>query len=496
MSITPRTPVIVGVGQVTVRPDGASYASRPHPLDLMVTALERAAQDSGSTRRVLESLDEIVAVGSFTWHTRDPGLLIAQRLGLRDVTTKLTGVGGNAPQKLVHDAARRILTGEVTTLCVVGAEAMYARLLAKREGRAVDWTIQSDEVDSAAFEPDEPAPLSAAEFAQGLSFPTIAYPIFENARRARLGWSIEEQRGHLGRLWSNFASVAATNPYAWMSNAPSPETVATPGSSNRMVAFPYTKLLMSNLPVDMGAALIITSYEHARSLGVGRDRMVFPQFGVEANDHWLISERPHLDDSPAMRAIWRELQYFGVERDELGYLDLYSCFPTVVQSACDALGIDAFDPSRIPTLTGGLTFAGGPGNNYVTHSIASMVDALRADPTSLGLVTALGYFCTKHAWGTYAASPPTQGFRWASAQAGVDALARVVAEQRDGAVTVESYTVTHGRSGAPERLICVARTIDQVRVWCHSTDERLMVEAETSELIGQRAMVSDGELFL
>jgi len=90
-----------------------------------------------------------------------------------------------------------------------------------------------------------------------------------------------------------------------------------------------------------------------------------------------------------MRAIWETLTDFGVTSDDLGHIDLYSCFPTVVQSACDVLDIDAFDPSRVPTITGGLTFGGGPGNNYVTHSIASMVDRLRSDSSSQGLVTAL-----------------------------------------------------------------------------------------------------------
>jgi acetyl-CoA C-acetyltransferase len=254
--------------------------------------------------------------------------------------------------------------------------------------------------------------------------------------------------------------------------------------------------LMANMPVDMGASYIFTSYEHAASLGVAHDRMVFPHCGVDANDHWLISDRPQLDDSPAMRALWSDLQGFGVAIDELTYLDFYSCFPTVVQSACDVLGIDAFDATRVPTLTGGLTFGGGPGNNYVTHSICSMVDSLRATPDSQGLVTALGWFCTKHSWGTYATSPPTKGFRHDKPQETVDRLPRCVSEQRDGAVTVESYTVTHARDGSPERLIVAARTNDGVRTWCHSSDEATMVEAESKDLIGRSGTVASDVLSL
>lgn len=484
MTVAPRTPVLVGVGQITERPSpGATYASRKQPLDLMVDSLERAATDSGATA-ILETIDEIAAVASFTWHTNDPALLVAERLGLQ-VKTRRMGIGGNAPQKFVHDTARRILAGEVRTVAVVGAEAMYARLLAKREGRELDWTLQSSDVPSPVIAPKDPAPLTAAEYAQGLSLPANVYPLFENARRARLGWTIPEQQAHLGRLWSNFARVAATNPYAWIQAAPSPDHIVTPSADNRMIAFPYTKLLTANAPVDMAASFIMTSLEHATSLGIARDRMVFPHCGADANDHWLISDRPQLDDSPAMRVLWNELKGFGLSVDELAHIDLYSCFPTVVQSACDVLGIDAFDPSRVPTITGGLTFAGGPGNNYVTHSIASMVDTLRISPSSQGLVTGLGWFCTKHSWGVYGSSPPTEGFRWSNPQESIDRQVHCTSEQRDGTATVESYTVTHASNGDAERLIIAARTSDDVRTWCHSTDKRLMDEAEEDDLIGR-----------
>ncbi len=253
-----------------------------------------------------------------------------------------------------------------------------------------------------------------------------------------------------------------------------------------MVAFPYTKLLVANLPVDMGACYIMTSYENALSLGVTRDRMVFPLCGADANDHWYISDRPALDQSPAMTALWRILREFGTDEDGLAHLDLYSCFPTVVQSACDVLGVDAFDSSRIPTITGGLTFGGGPGNNYVTHSIATMVGTLRADPTSHGLVTGLGWFATKHSWGTYATSPPPQGFRWHEAQPDVDRLPVCPWGVYDGDVVIESYTVSYGRDGEPRKLIAATRN-DDMRSWCHSTDIELMHRAVTEEIIGLRA---------
>lgn len=494
MAIPPRTPVIIGVGQVTDRPlRDASPDSRPQPLDLMVDALERAAHDAGAPD-VLNAIDELVAISSFTWHTNDPALLVAQRLGLSDVKTRLTPIGGNVAQKLVHESARRILSAEVTTVAVVGAEAMNAQLLARRVDTRLEWVQQSDNVASPLDPSDDRTPLTETEYSQGLRLPIEVYPLFENARRARLGWSLDDQRAHLGRLWSNFSTVATTNPYAWMPEYHSPEEITTPTGANRMVSYPYTKLLIANVPVDMAAAYIITSYEHARTLGVATDRMVFPQLGADANDHWFVSDRPALDDSPAMRALWDTLTGFGARADNLNHIDLYSCFPTVVQTACEVLGIDAYDMNRIPTVTGGLTFGGGPGNNYTTHAIASMVDALRADPTSQGLVTALGWFSTKHSWGTYAATPPAGGFQWATPQGVVDALPRCRHEQRSGDVTVESYTVTHARDGSPTSMIAAARASDDTRVWCHSNDVSLMHDAETTEIIGRSGEVHDNVL--
>ena len=487
--------MLIGVGQVTDHPEaGAPYETRPQPLDLMVEALTRAASDAGPERAVLEALEEIVAVGSFTWHTNDPALLVAQRLGLKDVTTRLTPTGGALPQKLVHESARRILAGELTTIAVVGAEAEYARSLARRQGHQVEWAQQNDDVPRAPMVEAERIPLTKEEYDQGLHAAFEVYPLFENARRARLGWSMNTQREHLGQLWSNFAQVAATNPFAWINTAPTPEVIATPSASNRMVSFPYTKLLTANLPVDMGAAYVMTSYENALALGVARDRMVFPQCGADAADHWFLSERPVLDDSPAMRAVWRALQDFGVEAQDLTYIDLYSCFPTVVQSACDVLGIDAFDPVRIPTLTGGLTFGGGPGNNYTTHAIATMVSKLRNDSASQGLVTGLGWFATKHSWGTYAQTPPAQGFRWHDAQAEVDALPTCDYGVLKGEVAVETYTVSHGRNVEARRLIVAARNDQGIRTWCHSIDPDLMKRAETEEIIGLFGTVHAGVL--
>jgi len=491
VTLDPRTPVIIGVGQITDHPTpGDTYASRPTPLSLMVDALTLAGRDSGSD--VVAHLDELVAISSFTWHTADPARLVADTLGIQPGRTRLGPTGGNIPQKLVHEYSRRILAGEIRAAAVVGSEAMHASSLARKEGIPTGWVRQGDEVPAPDLVEPDRIPFTTEEYTNGLTLPVEVYPLFENARRARRGWSLDQQREHLGELWASFARVAQDNSYAWIRTAPTASDIVTPSAANRVIASPYTKYLVANLPVDMGAAYIITSFEFAESLGVSRDLMVFPLNGAEANDHWFVSERPQLDDSPAMRAIWNALQSDGTRADELALFDIYSCFPTVVQTACDVMGINPLDRARPVTLTGGLTFGGGPGNNYVTHGIAQMVSALRTRPREAGLVTGLGWFSTKHAWGCYSATPPTSAFRYHPVQEDVDVQERVSVRQDDGDIVVETFTVVHGRDGQPERVVVAGRWPHGERVWAKSTDETTMAAFLTTEMIGSSAHISEG----
>jgi acetyl-CoA C-acetyltransferase len=479
-------PVIVGVGQVVAHPERErNVRLRPSPRELMVTAAERAIDDAGLTSR---EFDAVVAVSGIGWPSDDAARQVADAMGITTTTTRRLATGGDTPQRLIHEAALQIQRGDLHSLLLVGGEAIYTASNARKQGLTLPWQVPSGAPGASQ---DERMPFNQVEGATGMVLPVEVYPLFENARRRRVGWTLADHRERLGVLWSNFARVAASNPYAWITTAPSAAEIATPSPTNRMVGFPYTKLLVANLPVDMGAALVLMSLAEARRRGVSTDRMVFPQCGADGYDHWFVSERVDLDHSIAMERIWRALRGFGETSDGLGHLDLYSCFPSVVQTAADVIDIDAFDPTRVPTVTGGLTFAGGPGNNYVTHSIATMVDRLRAEPGARGLVTGVGWYATKHAWGTYSSSPPASGFRHHNVQAEVDATPRCATRQGDGSVEVESFVVMHGHDGARERLVVVARFADGARVINLSRNDALMARFETENVLGARGVIRD-----
>ncbi len=261
-----------------------------------------------------------------------------------------------------------------------------------------------------------------------------------------------------------------------------------------MVSFPYPKLMNANDRVDQGAALILCSVGAARAAGVPEGQWVFPLSGADAHDHWFLSHRQDLRSSPAIaEAGRRALSLAGVGIDDIAHVDLYSCFPCAVQIAARELGLALDDPGRSLTVTGGLGFAGGPGNNYVSHSIATMAARLRADPGSIGLVTGLGWYATKHAVGLWSTTPPVAGFRHERPQPSVDLLPqRTPAGDYEGDATIETYTVVHDRDGRPELGILALLTPDQRRTWGNVTDPDDMAGLMEQEGCGRKVRLGAG----
>jgi acetyl-CoA C-acetyltransferase len=318
------------------------------------------------------------------------------------------------------------------------------------------------------------------------------YPLFENALRAAAGRDQATHVAWLGALWGRFAAVAGANPHAWVADPPTAESIVDIGRRNRPVAYPYPKLLTANLGVDQGAAIVVCSAEAAREAGIPRDRWVFVHGTAAANDHWHVAERESLHRSPAIRAIGRAL-LGGVE---LSQLDLYSCFPSAVQIAAAELGVDLADPGVVPTVTGGLTFAGGPGSNYVLHSLATMVGRLRVDSDGVGLCTGVGWFMTKHAAALLSSRPP-RIYRDAAVQSEVDAETCLnVAAHTTGSANVETYTVTYDYDGAP-RAAFVAARLDggSTRTFAVTHERDVAAGMLERDPIGERITLLEGARF-
>ena len=492
MALDPRTPVVVGVAQTLRRPEEPATATAP--VDMMADALRLAADDSGVGAALLHRADSVRIAAVLSWRYTDPGALVAARLGISPRQTVVTTTGGNSPQMLLNDTALAIQRGDVNVALLAGAEAMYARFRARKVKAWLDWEQQSPDATPTQVLGDDRPGVSDVEMARSILLPIQVYPVFENALRAAAGESIEEHQRKIASLWSRFSSVATRNPHAWFAEEKSATEIATVTADNRWIGFPYTKAMNANLDTDQAAALIVCSVEAARTAAVPEEKWVFPWSGADAHDHWFVSERENLHSSPAIRlAGGAALSLAGIGIDDVAHVDLYSCFPSAVQIGAAELGLGLDEPDRPLTVTGGLSFAGGPGNNYVTHSIAAMVDVLRADPGSFGLCTALGWYITKHAVGVYSTEPPPNGFRHDRPQDQVDVLPRRdPVGDYEGAATIDSYTVMHERDGEPAIGLVACLLPDGRRTWATTNEPGLMKAMTLEEFVGRTAALKEG----
>jgi acetyl-CoA C-acetyltransferase len=489
MAPGPRTPVLVGVGQWSNRVDRGEVPVEP--VDMMAEALRRAAADSGATGDPLARADAVRVVSVLSRRYRNAARLVADRIGARPRDEALSPLGGNEPQVLVNQACLDVAAGDADTVLICGAEAWRTRSTTARDD--LGWTTQDESVPQARLTAPQVELAHPAEIARHVYLPTQVYPLFEQALRHAAGRSIGDHLAHVSNLWAGFAAVAADNPHAWIRDGLSAEQIRTPSAHNRWVCWPYTKVMNANNAVEQAAALVVCSAERARALGIPRDRWVFPQAGTQAHDTDAVSHRPDLSSSGAIRLAARELfALAGRGVDDVAHVDLYSCFPSAVQIGAAEIGLGL---DRQLTVTGGLSFAGGPWNNYVTHSIATMASVLRNDPGSLGLVTANGGNLTKHALGLYSTEPPAGGFRWADVQPEADLLPRrevceTVDDSLGGTATVESWVVTHGRDGAPERVLASCLVDDGRRAWAFSDDDATVADMRSgAEQIGRSVKI-------
>jgi acetyl-CoA C-acetyltransferase len=486
VTIDPRTPVIIGVGQTLHHATGIDDAKEP--AQLMEEAIVAAAADAGLSGP--PTFDSIRVVSSLSWKYGNPGWVIAQRLGQTPRQLAYTTAGGNTPQTLINMTSKEILAGDVDVVALTGGEAWRTRMRARKQNATLEWPTAPEDQPPVMLGEDLDM-THPAEAERGVYLPVQIYPMFETAIRAAAGRDPEDHLVKVSELWARFSAVAAENPAAWIRDAKTPEEIRTTSAQNRLIGLPYRKYMNSNNDVDMGAAIIIASVEAAERLGVSRDRWVFPHSGTDCHEHPYVSNRDTFARTPAIELGGKQaLDLAGVGIDDIGIVDLYSCFPSAVQLGAQSLGL-AVD--RQLTRTGGLPFAGGPWNNYVMHAIATVCNDLRAQPGEKGLVWANGGYATKHAFGVYGTEPPAEGFRHGYPQDEIDALPRrdlASGEDAEGPATIEAYTVMHDREGSPEQAITTCLLEDGRRAWGLSTDPGVMSAMTEGEWVGRQVALS------
>ena len=493
-------PVLIGCGQTT---DKRSPEEASTVVELMAEVARKAAADAGPEEALLRAIDTVVALGltvdsaeadsGAKGMVRNVPQAVCNALNISPADQYYTYTGGNTPQMLVNKFSEKIAQGDASAVLLVGAEALSTMLARLKNGLDLDAWMDNLGPDPEMLG-DSQAAATDHEMSYGIHVPANVYPMFENALRVKYGLSLDEHRAKMGALYQGFNAVAAKNPLSWFPTERSAEEISTVSDSNRYVGFPYTKFLNSIIQVNMGAAVILTSLAKARELGVKDDRMVYLHGCADANDIWNVSERLNYHSSPAVRRMGEKaFEMAGKSVDDMDYLDIYSCFPSAVQIACDELGI-AHDDARGLTVTGGLPYFGGPGNNYVMHSIASMMDLLRDNPGKFGLLNGNGWFVTKHSLGIYSTTPLSGEWRRENPadyqKVILDAARPAFTETPNGRGSIETYTVLHGRAGV-ERALLIGRLVDGTRFIAETpNDEATLQQMMGSEMIGVKGSVS------
>jgi acetyl-CoA C-acetyltransferase len=444
-----RIPVIVGIGEINDRP--ADPMQGLEPLALMVQALERAQLDAGHD--LMRSIDSLDVVNVSSWRYADPARQLCDRIEIAPRRAVYGPVGGESPVRYLHEAALRIARGESEVAAIAGAEAQSTVVKAKQAQCELPWTP-----------PDGPRSLRGPDYLHplavklGVAMPITVYPFYDAACAAHWGQTPREALAESADLWARYAAVAATNPAAWLKHRFCASEIITPSADNRLIAWPYTKLMVANPTVNQGAAILMTSLERAREAGIAEHRIIHIWGGAAANEARDYLQRDDYYESHAQNAVL-EAAIAIAQGHAFDALELYSCFPCVPKMARRTLGLGA---QFQPTVTGGLSFFGAPLNNYMTHAACGMVRRLR-EGTGIGLIYGQGEFVTKHHVLVLASKPPPLPLQsWSvSVQAQADKRRGAVPTflvEATGPASLETFTVIYDRDGAVNHGVVILRT--------------------------------------
>ena len=470
MTVPPNTPVLIGVGEASERIDAADYAALS-PVELAAKASADALADAGAPD-LARHIDVIAAIRQFEVsgaYAKPPfgasnnfSRSIAKRIGADPARAILEVVGGQGPQHLVNEFAHAIAAGEMKMALMTGSEAISAVRHLQAKGETRDWTETIDgQLEDRGYGMD--GLITPDLIVHGARTPIQLYALFENARRARLGLDRQTYAHAMGELFAPFTKVAHDNPHAMSRQVYSADELATVTGPNRLTSDPFPRRIVARDQANQGAAVLMTSAGMARELGVPEDRWVYLYGGADVRERTVI-ERQDLSKSPAaVAATHKAMDIAHLDLGDIDAFDLYSCFPIAVFNICDGLGLEP-DDKRGLTVTGGLPFFGGAGNNYSMHAIASMVRRLRAQPGDIGLVGANGGFLSKYSVGVYSTTARDfRPFDSALLQAEVDAWSAPSLDPTfEGEAAVETYTIDY--SGPAPRGVIVARTETGARV--------------------------------
>ncbi|MGI9346086.1 MAG: thiolase C-terminal domain-containing protein [Gammaproteobacteria bacterium] len=508
--VHPNTPIIAGVGQDI---DRNRKNSDQTPIALIASAAQRALEDAAAqatihpeatvaVRLVFDTpaqfKDAKTAQSRLTQYANPPAAL-AQHLGLKSRHFFYNEGGGASPQTSINLIAERLAQGEFKSALIAGGEALATQHMRHVAGKS-GWPDNNPDAGEPEYIGDFHPMLTPQEAAYGLNLPVASYPLFANGLRQKYQQTVSEHLQACAELFHPLSATAAANPLSWFPVEHSVEKLQKIDNDNRWVGFPYPKYLNSVMRVNMSAAVFMCTWQEADRLGIELEKRIFLHGCSHAHDSLSILQRPDYSSSPAIRHLSAQsFDMAGITPQDIDCMDIYSCFPSAVQIACDEIGIMHKNRNSQPhlpplSLAGGLPYFGGPGNNYCLHALHEAVHKLRKNREAYALVTANGGYLTKHAAGIYSARPTLGAWQapdYQQTQRKVDATpAPQTADALEGEVTVETYTVHHGRDGERKGIV-IGRNKQGIRTLAQVEPQQsaLLQSMVTEEWLGRKGQV-------
>jgi acetyl-CoA C-acetyltransferase len=474
--LPPRTPVLVGVGTET--------SSAPL-TELLAAAALAAGEDCGIP--TLLGATERIHLPQGSWSLTDPARTVARRIGAPTARTHRYEIGVSQ-QEVIDEALAAIADGSAEVVLVIGGEARRYERTAGPEPEPDPGDIRPPDV-TVTRPPDFVAPI---EIDAGIVWPPVQqYALIDTALAHHEHLSAATHRDQVASLWARFNAVAQHNPDAAFPAPRTADDIATPGPKNRPLAHPYNLWHSSQWTVDQASALLFCSAERAAAAGIPADRWVFPRVALHSSQAITLTARRDLHAWPAMGILGRTAAaHLGLPLHHIPQGEVYSCFPAAVRVQQRELGLD---PDGTPTLTGGMSFAGGPFNNFVFLATATMARTLRQQPGDLGLVTTVSGMLSKPGLAVWSCTPPTTAQPLLTADLGHEAAGQtavlpvVTADQATGPAQVVSYTVTFDPDDPlrANRVAIVADRADGSRAAATCDNASIAHAALTESLIGQ-----------
>ncbi len=477
-------PVLVGFGQLINK----DREKPGEPLDYMVKCAKFAEEDAEAAN-ILQKIDSLAGVNVISRNYTNEPRKLAEILGATPADIVATPIGATAPQGLTSRLCGRIAKGESEIGLICGAEAFHT---GQKKPPLDSPPDNKNATSSIELYGDLRPPLTDLEIKYGLYLPAIVYPIFANAYRKSLGLSLQEAIWEAGKLCEEYSKVAVDNQYAWFRDGKTVEEIATVTKDNRMAYYPYTKYMNAFMNVDQAAAVLIMSEEKANQFGVPDEKRVYLIGCGDSLEKWHISDRVNYYSTPGLKiAFSNAFKQAGIEKEDIDLWDFYNCFPIAAQLVIKTLGLP---DEVVPTVTGGLNFFGGPGNNYSLHAICSMADRLRKAPEKKGVVQSITWYISKYSVGIYSGTRPDVFERRDPKEYMFDIDGvfpqKTILKETDGAFEIETYMVAIDRAGEPEYGVIICKDENGARLFARNDNDSSMLKSMTvDEPIGKRARI-------